>query len=84
MKTLKAKKESLTKEELEGIKALNTEFQKMKNRLGELEMEKHYALKKIDAIREEFIEKEQNILKKYGPDTVINMQTGEITKKENG
>ena len=42
------------------------------------------SLHAIEVIREQFSNHEKILIDKYGKDAVINMQTGEITQKENG
>lgn len=72
----------VTSEELEGIQQMNSEFQKMKNSLGDIELQKHSILKHIDDLKKVFMENERLLIEKYGEDAVINIKTGEITKKE--
>lgn len=72
----------VTSDELEGIQQMNSEFQKMKNSLGDIELQKHSILKHIDELKKVFMENEKLLIQKYGEDAVINIKTGEITKKE--
>jgi chaperonin cofactor prefoldin len=72
----------VTSEELEGIQQMNSEFQKMKTTLGDIELQKHSILKHIDELKKVFMENERLLIQKYGEDAVINIKTGEITKKE--
>jgi len=39
-------------------------------------------LKNIELLRAEFSAHERKLIDKYGEDSVINVQTGEITKKQ--
>jgi hypothetical protein len=39
-------------------------------------------LKQIDELRMTFAKNEQMLIEKYGTDAVINIQTGEVTKKQ--
>ena len=71
-------------EELQTIRTLNTEFNKKKMALGELELQKLDVIRNIGSIQERFGIQEKKLIDKYGPDSVLNMDTGEITKKENG
>lgn len=73
----------VTKEELQVLQSMNSEFQKVKMMLGDIELEKHAVLKKVDSLRNDFAAYENTLIGKYGQVT-INLQTGEITKKENG
>lgn len=69
-------------EELEKIQGMNNEFAKAKISLGELELSKQGILNQINAMRQEFSEYERMLISKYGQDSVINLQTGEVTKKQ--
>jgi hypothetical protein len=71
----------VSKEELERIQAMNSEFAKAKMALGELELNKQGILGQINAMRQEFSEYERILISKYGQDSVINLQTGEVTQK---
>lgn len=68
-------------EELEKIQGMNNDFAKAKIALGELELNKQGILNQINAMRQEFSEYEKMLIVKYGQDSVINLQTGEVTKK---
>jgi chaperonin cofactor prefoldin len=72
----------VTSEELEGIQQMNNEFQKMKTTLGDIELQKHSVLKHIDELKKVFMDNEKLLIEKYGEDAVINIKTGEITKKQ--
>jgi hypothetical protein len=74
---------TLTQEELKTIQDLNAEFAKAKTALGDLELQKQNVLQHIDAVRKEFAVNERSLIEKYGDDAIINIQTGEVTKKEN-
>lgn len=71
----------LTKEELEATQAMHNEFNKIKIQLADVELQKHGLLKHIDMLRLEFQKHEKGLMDKYGEDAVINLQTGEVTKK---
>jgi hypothetical protein len=71
----------VSKEELERIQAMNSEFAKAKMTLGELELNKQGILGQINAMRQDFSEYERILISKYGQDSVINLQTGEVTQK---
>ena len=72
----------LSKEELGKIQEMNNEFTKAKLALGDLEMQKQNVLKSIEVLRGEFAKHEIELIEKYGQDSVINVQTGEVTKKQ--
>ena len=71
----------LSQEELAKIQGMNNEFTKAKMALGDLELQKQSLLKSIDVLREEFSKQELILIEKYGKDSVINLQTGEVTQK---
>ena len=71
----------LLKEELELLQQMSKDYTNAKNSLGDLELRKHDILNDIDAIRKVSAENEKKLISKYGIDSVINIQTGEITKK---
>jgi len=72
----------VSKEELDKIQGMNADFAKAKMALGELELNKQGILNQINAMRQEFFEYEKMLIAKYGQDSVINLQTGEVTKKQ--
>ena len=74
-------KKYVLQEELEKIQGMNNDFAKAKVALGELELNKQGVLNQINAMRQEFSEYEKMLISKYGQDSVINLQTGEVTKK---
>jgi len=73
----------VTKEELEKIQTMTSEFNRAKIALGDIELQKHGLLSHIDSMRTEFAENEKKLIEKYGVDAVINIQTGQITRKPN-
>jgi hypothetical protein len=72
----------LLKEELELLQSMSRDYTNAKNALGDLELKKHDILNDIDAIRKVSAENEKKLISKYGVDAVINIQTGEITRKK--
>jgi len=74
-------KKQLTEEELKKIQEMSGEFNKAKLGLGDLELQKQGLLKHIELIRGDFSSYEMMLIEKYGKDSVINIQTGEITNK---
>jgi hypothetical protein len=73
----------LTNEELERIQGLVTSFNKLKISLGDTVIQQNKLMSEIDEMKIEYTKEEKKLIKKYGEDAVINVQTGEI-KKENG
>mgnify|MGYP000891861020 CR=1 FL=1 len=72
----------VTEEELKKIQELNADFTKSKNALGDLELQKQNIFQHIDMLRKEFAFNEKSLIEKYGEDAVINIQTGEVTKRQ--
>lgn len=84
MELIKNDKRMLTEEELTTIRVMNEQFNKAKMALGEVELEKHSILKRIDEMQAHFSANEKMLIEKYGANSVINIQTGEVTEqKEN-
>jgi|TARA_R110000744_G_scaffold270104_2_gene383370 allophanate hydrolase subunit 1 len=73
----------LTKKELERIQELVNSFNKLKISLGDTVIQQNSLMSEISEMKAEYALEEQKLMKKYGEDAVINIQTGEI-KKENG
>jgi hypothetical protein len=74
---------NLTAEELEFIKKGSADYTKIKINLGELELQKQGFIKQAEEIVKAFTSNEKILIEKYGADSVINMQTGEVTQKQN-
>jgi hypothetical protein len=72
----------LTKQELEDLQSLNMEFNKIKGQLGDLSLQEFALCKRIEEIKVEFQINEKNLMDKYGSNSVINLETGEIKEKE--
>lgn len=73
----------LEEKEFEKLKELNTALVRLKLSIADVEIRKHALLKESDGLRTLMLEQEQELINKYGTDSVINMQTGEVTQKEN-
>jgi hypothetical protein len=73
----------LEEQQFEKLKQLNTALIHLKLEIGDVEIRKSALLREIDGVRTLMLEQEQELVKEYGPDAVINMQTGEVTQKEN-
>jgi len=72
----------ITKEELNKIQEMNSDFSKVKMAIGDVELQKQGLIRHIDAMKSEFSQHEKMLIEKYGADSVINVQTGEVTKKQ--
>lgn len=74
--------QTVTQEELAKINELNSEFNKAKLAIGDVELQKNQILRHIELLKTEFSAQEKELIEKYGADAVINIQTGEITRKQ--
>lgn len=72
----------LTSEELNELQQLNNSFTQSKISLGDLELQKGEIIDNIKQIKSKFVELEKELIKKYGEDSVINLQTGLVTEKK--
>ena len=78
----KTESQYLTNEELNFIKEGTAEFTKLKIALGDLEIRKGSILKDVESIIAAFTQNEKLLIEKYGENSVINTNTGEVTQKE--
>lgn len=72
----------LTAEELQFVKQGTADYQAIKSKVGDLEIQKLALLRQADAIIDAFRANEKSLIEKYGETAIINMQTGEVTHKE--
>ena len=72
----------VTDEELKNIREMNGDFSKAKMNLGDLELQKQSLIKYIDSIKDVFTKHEKILMEKYGEDAIINIETGQVTKKQ--
>lgn len=72
----------LTQEELKEIQDLNAEFSKKKLMIGDVEIQKASIMSEIANIKMRFAQTEKKLIDKYGKDSVINLQTGEVQQKK--
>lgn len=73
----------LTEQEHNFIKEGSANYTKLKIALGEIELQKQGLLEQAQLIVKSFNENEKVLIEKYGANAVINMQTGEVSQKEN-
>ena len=73
---------NLKKTELVELQTLNSDFVNLKTQLGDLELQKHLVVEKVQEVRSQFGKLEKELVKKYGENTTINLQTGELKEKE--
>jgi len=78
---MKNEKVFITEDELATIQKMNNEFSKSKMALGDMELQKYGLFKHIENLKKDFADHEQILINKYGKDSVINLQTGEVSQK---
>lgn len=72
----------LETKELETIKDLNKEFSTLKVSLGDAELQKLVIIEKVQALKLNYQDLEDQLIKKYGSNSVIDLETGEVKQKE--
>ena len=80
-KFTKEEVQTVTQEELIKIQELNSEFNKAKMAIGDVELQKLNIVRHIEELKAQFTAHERLLVEKYGADAVINIQTGEVTHK---
>jgi|TARA_R110000851_G_scaffold300822_2_gene457077 hypothetical protein len=75
--------EKLTEEELTKLQTIVTDYNNVKIRIADTFISQDILLKEIDAMKSSYMLEEKKLLEKYGDDTVINVQTGEIKNGNN-
>ncbi len=72
----------IDKKTLKNLQELNSQFNTIKNQLGDLELQKHGLCLKVESLRGEFQVLEASLAEKHGKDAIVNLETGEVTRKE--
>ena len=72
--------EKLTAQELNTVQSFVDEFNTLKMKIGDAELAKTVLLGKVDKLKAEYNDYENDLMEKYGKDAVVNVQTGEITR----
>ena len=67
--------------ELKLLQEFNSGFAKLKNQLGDLELQKQMILENVTDIKKQFKNLETELIEKYGDNCIINLETGIITEK---
>jgi hypothetical protein len=75
----KAKQQKLTTEELGEIQGLQQKMYALKVRLGDTIIEQKNTMAQIDSLQTQFKSKEVELIKIYGENAQINLQTGVVT-----
>jgi hypothetical protein len=72
----------LSQKELETLQSLNNEFTKTKGAIADVEIQKHSLINSLGELKEKFAKEEEKLIKKYGENSVVNIQTGEVSEKK--
>tara|TARA_R110000803_G_scaffold13005_2_gene36787 strand:+ start:227 stop:478 length:252 start_codon:yes stop_codon:yes gene_type:complete len=72
----------LTSKELETIQGLVNDFNQTKIKLGDTVISQASLLKQVEELKVAYAKQEKSLIKKYGEDAVINIETGEVSEKE--
>tara|TARA_R110000796_G_scaffold26783_4_gene74041 strand:- start:8016 stop:8252 length:237 start_codon:yes stop_codon:yes gene_type:complete len=72
----------LTEEESKELRGLVSEFNQAKIQIADAVIAQSNILSKIDDLKKLYSESELNLVKKYGKDAVINIETGEISEPQ--
>jgi hypothetical protein len=76
------KTKKVTQEELTKLQELHNSFVQAKVSLGDVELQKQNILEGIKQIRTMFSEMEEQLKETYGDNSVVNLETGEVTEKK--
>lgn len=72
----------IEEQELKQLQDLNAEFAQLKTNLGDLTLQKHGLCLRVEEIKTQFQSAEKSLMDKYGENSVINLETGEVKEKE--
>lgn len=71
----------LTEKELTNLQSLQQEFNRAKLELGNTVLQQSKLMETVSEIKTKFSAEEEVLMKKYGKDVTINLESGEITDK---
>ena len=76
----------LTSEELQSLQTSIKKYNSIKLKLADAVLHQQTIVAEIGILKSQFMQEEKKLIEKYGEDSSINTQTGEVTKikKENG
>lgn len=72
--------EKLTKEELESLQKSVKDYNEIKLKLADTVLHQQGIIGEIGRLKSQFIQQEKILIDKYGKDSSINTQTGEVTE----
>ena len=70
----------LTKEELETLQNSIEKYNMVKLKLADAVLHQQTIISEMGVLKSHFMQEEKKLIEKYGEDSSINTQTGEITK----
>ena len=70
----------LTKEELETLQNSIKKYNMVKLKLADAVLHQQTIITEMGVLKSHFMQEEKKLIKKYGEDSSINTQTGQITK----
>jgi|TARA_B100000780_G_scaffold260357_1_gene212012 hypothetical protein len=73
---------NLSEKELKTVQDLVAEFNQAKIQLGDTVISQNALMTKVAELKVSYAKQEEKLIKKYGKDSVINIQTGEVTTEE--
>lgn len=72
----------LITEELDQLKSIIADDNKIKAQIGALELQKQSLFAAAVELNKTYVEHEKSLTEKYGENISINIETGEISQKE--
>ena len=72
----------LSEEQLPLLQGLNQKFSNTKIEIADLEIKKSELISNVSSIKEKFAEQEKLLMKEFGKNAIINLQTGEVKDPE--
>jgi len=73
---------NLSKEQLELLQGLQKDFNQSKIDIADCEIKKISVIKALEEVQRKFAEQEQILMKEFGENAVINLETGEVKDPE--
>jgi len=72
----------LSEQELDSFRKLVSDFNDTKLKLGDTVMAQSSLMKELDELKKGYATEEALLIEKYGKDSVINIQTGEVSNSD--
>jgi hypothetical protein len=72
----------LSEQELDSFRKLVSDFNDTKLKLGDTVMAQSSLMKELDELKKVYATEEALLIEKYGKDSVINIQTGEVSNSD--